>query len=306
ILSDLAEGTAAVSGRVLNLEGQAVDGEAFRRIQQSLSERLPGGVTLGTADIGAARGQALEWSARREGDLLTLSGSLPNEEARDRLLAAAGLKFGTLSIDDAQDIAAGAPEGLEAAALAALQALSRLGDGEARIADGTVSVRGIALSEAASGEVARLLAEGLPAGFSAEPAIDIATVPDKVLPAAACQAELDRLAGLNTVLFETGQAAIADHSHGYLDRIAFAARQCGTARLEIAGHTDADGSEADNLALSQRRAQSVLEYLSAAGVSAERMRAVGYGESRPLQDNETDAGKAANRRIEFRVLSEPE
>ena len=108
------------------------------------------------------------------------------------------------------------------------------------------------------------------------------------------------------MLFETGQAAIADHSHGYLDRIAFAARQCGTARLEIAGHTDADGSEADNLALSQRRAQSVLEYLSAAGVSAERMRAVGYGESRPLQDNETDAGKAANRRIEFRVLSEPE
>jgi OOP family OmpA-OmpF porin len=72
--------------------------------------------------------------------------------------------------------------------------------------------------------------------------------------------------------------------------------------MEISGHTDSDGSEADNLALSERRAGAVADYLTAAGVDAERLVAVGYGESRPVRENETEQGKAANRRIEFRVL----
>ena len=304
ILSEFSEGRAIVRGKVLDLAGEARDADAFRRVEAALSAGFSSGLVLGAADIGVANANAgvLEWTAQRSSNGLSLKGSLPREAARARLLDIAGLKFGQVKIDDTQDIAARAPEGFEAAALVALQALSRLVEAEARIVGGTVFVQGIALNETASQYVVKLLNDEMPEGFTAKTDLEMAATPDSVLPAAVCQEELNRLAAQNTVLFETGEAAIQDHSYGFLDRIAYAALKCGDVRLEISGHTDSDGSEADNLALSERRAQAVLEFMVAAGVSADRMEAIGYGESRPLESNETDADKAANRRIGFRVV----
>ncbi len=68
--------------------------------------------------------------------------------------------------------------------------------------------------------------------------------------------------------------------------------------VTIEGHTDADGSDDYNLDLSQRRAESVVAWLSEQGVEAGRLTAVGKGEAEPISDNESDAGKAANRRVE--------
>jgi outer membrane protein OmpA-like peptidoglycan-associated protein len=73
-------------------------------------------------------------------------------------------------------------------------------------------------------------------------------------------------------------------------------------RVEIGGHTDSVGREDANRALSERRAEAVRAYLVARGVAAERLTAVGYGESDPVADNATPEGRAANRRIAFRVL----
>ena len=67
----------------------------------------------------------------------------------------------------------------------------------------------------------------------------------------------------------------------------------------IEGHTDSVASQTYNLELSQRRAQSVLNYLLAAGVASERMTAVGYGEVQPIASNQTDEGRASNRRVAF-------
>jgi outer membrane protein OmpA-like peptidoglycan-associated protein len=72
--------------------------------------------------------------------------------------------------------------------------------------------------------------------------------------------------------------------------------------VEIAGHTDDVGSEEDNQQLSERRALSVKTYLESQGVSAERISAVGYGESHPVADNDTEEGRARNRRTTFRLL----
>jgi len=71
--------------------------------------------------------------------------------------------------------------------------------------------------------------------------------------------------------------------------------------VEIQGYTDNIGSEQYNLKLSQRRAEAVRTYLISKGVSANRLRAVGYGESRPVADNKTAEGRAMNRRIEFKI-----
>jgi len=71
--------------------------------------------------------------------------------------------------------------------------------------------------------------------------------------------------------------------------------------IEIEGHTDAEGADERNQPLSERRAQSVVDFLIKAGVPTERMKAVGYGSSRPVAPNDTSANRARNRRIEFTV-----
>jgi OmpA-OmpF porin, OOP family len=73
-------------------------------------------------------------------------------------------------------------------------------------------------------------------------------------------------------------------------------------RVEIGGHTDSLGRDSYNLALSERRARSARQYLIGRGVDAGRMTAVGYGEARPIADNETPEGQEENRRVELKVL----
>lgn len=300
-LGKMTAGTVTITQGRLDVSGEAGDVEKFRSIQDILSNRLQGGLTLGTADIGLAHGASYTWTARLTGERLALSGLVPNEAFHAKILELVRLKFGSIEIDDALEVASGAPQGFEAATLTALQALSRLDEAEASIGDGTVSINGSALNEAGAREVARLMAEDLPPGFAGDAAISSGNDRGPQLTAETCQTELDRLTASNTILFQTGEATIQDDSFGFLDRIAQVARQCGQARLEISGHTDSDGSEADNLALSYRRARAVVDFMTAAGISADRLVAVGHGEGRPLASNETDEGKAANRRIEFRV-----
>jgi outer membrane protein OmpA-like peptidoglycan-associated protein len=72
--------------------------------------------------------------------------------------------------------------------------------------------------------------------------------------------------------------------------------------IEIAGHTDSRGSEDYNRRLSQGRTQAVVDYLISQGIAPHRLRAVGYGESRPIDTNDTEEGRAKNRRVEFTVV----
>jgi hypothetical protein len=77
--------------------------------------------------------------------------------------------------------------------------------------------------------------------------------------------------------------------------------RCPTVNIEVAGHTDSDGEDAANQALSEKRAQAVADYLVKAGLPANRFTAVGYGSAQPIASNDTEDGKAQNRRIEFTV-----
>ena len=87
-----------------------------------------------------------------------------------------------------------------------------------------------------------------------------------------------------------------------LDKVAESIRNAGPVKVEVAGHTDAQGSDAFNLKLSQRRAEAVRAYLVSKGVDGTRLAAKGYGESVPVGDNATAAGRAQNRRVELRKL----
>jgi len=91
-------------------------------------------------------------------------------------------------------------------------------------------------------------------------------------------------------------------SFGLLDGVATQILSCPSARFEVGGHTDSDGSEGFNQRLSEARAQSVVNYLVKAGVEQDRLNAVGYGETRPVVVNNSKENKARNRRIEFSLI----
>ncbi len=119
--------------------------------------------------------------------------------------------------------------------------------------------------------------------------------------AGTCQKEIDDYLNDERVSFKTGKSTLSESSYPLLNMLASIARNCNT-RIEIAGHTDSRGDAAINLKLSQRRADAVRKYLVQSGVNLGWVKAIGYGESQPIADNATEAGRKANRRIELRVL----
>jgi outer membrane protein OmpA-like peptidoglycan-associated protein len=108
------------------------------------------------------------------------------------------------------------------------------------------------------------------------------------------------LRGIN---FASGKAVIPPSEYPVLDQVVQVLKANENVRVEIGGHTDAVGSEGYNQGLSERRAQSVRNYLIQRGISASRLTARGYGEYQPVATNTTRHGRSQNRRIEFRVLS---
>lgn len=106
----------------------------------------------------------------------------------------------------------------------------------------------------------------------------------------------------DAITFDFGQAGVKPQFYNVLNNLANTLNQYPETRIQIAGHTDNVGSDAANLQLSQQRANSVRTYLASTGVAAQRMQAVGYGESRPIADNSTDYGRAQNRRVELTLI----
>ncbi len=107
----------------------------------------------------------------------------------------------------------------------------------------------------------------------------------------------------DNIYFASGSDTIKPESYGILDSVAILLRDNPTSRIQISGHTDSDGSETSNQSLSERRAQSVYQYLVSTGIAGNRLTTIGYGESIPVVPNNSAANKAKNRRIEFTVLS---
>jgi OmpA-OmpF porin, OOP family len=106
---------------------------------------------------------------------------------------------------------------------------------------------------------------------------------------------------LDGVTFAFDSDVLTSDERGTLRTAVETLKRYPETRVQIAGHTDSVGSAAYNMNLSERRARAVLEYLVNAGIDRNRLSARGYGFSEPVADNATDAGRAANRRVELRV-----
>src|SRR5258708_6570684 len=190
----------------------------------------------------------------------------------------------------------GAPPAFAAAVTPALGALSRLSTGTLVVSDRELKLSGDAFYDAAAVQIRAGLGKDFPQGwqFKAEISVKPAAAP---VDATVCQQLFSDLLSKGTIRFQSAESRIDPDPAGLLDRLIETALRCPTANIEIAGHTDAEGEDGFNQALSEKRAQAVMDYLVKAGLPADRFTAVGYGSATPGSSDDTDEGNAQHRRI---------
>jgi outer membrane protein OmpA-like peptidoglycan-associated protein len=105
------------------------------------------------------------------------------------------------------------------------------------------------------------------------------------------------------IMFDVNKASLKQASRDNLEKLAVILNKYEDTNILLEGHTDATGSDEYNLDLSRQRAQSVSNHLASVGVNATRFTIMGYGESQPVGDNETDDGRQQNRRVEVAIYA---
>ena len=297
-IAKLKEGKITLSDNRVTLSGMARDLGGREAIVAAL-KNLPEGYSVAANDVKAP---PYIFQAYKDpvAVTLTLTGYVPDNNVHAALVAAAGRKFFSEKVVDNLKASIGAPTGFAAAVVPALGALSRLSTGTLVVSDREVKLSGDALYEAAAGQIRAGLGKDFPQGWQFKPEISVKPAAAPV-DATVCQQLFSELLGKARIRFDSGKADIAADSAGLLDRLIETALRCPNANIEVAGHTDADGEEAANQALSEKRAQAVADYLVKAGLPANRFTPVGYGSTRPIAGNDTEQGKAQNRRIDFVV-----
>jgi OOP family OmpA-OmpF porin len=297
-IGKLKDGKITISDDKVSLSGMARDLGGREAIAAALKD-LPEGFSVAANEI---RAPPYIFEAYKDpvAVTLTLSGYVPDNNVHAAIAAAAARKFYSEKVVDNLKASVGAPGGFAAAVVPALGALSRLSTGTLVVSDREVRLSGDALYDAAASQIRAGLTKDFPQGFQLKADISVKP-PSAPVDATVCQQLFSELLVKGNIRFESGRADILADSAGLLDGLIETALRCPVANIEIAGHTDADGDDASNQMLSEKRAQAVADYLVRAGLPADRFTAVGYGSTQPVAANDTDEGKAQNRRIEFLV-----
>ncbi len=236
-----------------------------------------------------------------------LRGRLTSEVSRTTVESYARARFGSDAVYIGARLDDTLPGTWPVRVLAALEALSKLANGSVTVTPDTVSISGNTGNQRAGSEIAGLLAEKLGDAEDFNIAVVYQEKLDKSLGIPTpqeCEAQIVGIIGDRKISFEPGAATLDGSAKDILDDLSELLQLCGDIPLEIQGHTDSQGRETMNQQLSQDRAQSVLDALRTRRVLTASYRARGYGEDLPIADNHTEAGREANRRIEFHLIRE--
>lgn len=181
----------------------------------------------------------------------------------------------------------------------AIEKLEQAGNVANIVPVGSVSFDVLFVADGASASAPKVAAAA-PAADQSAPAGPIATDASKAAYSdEECRNRFEVMSRTGAVYFRPDSAELDKASQPLLAAALDVIRKCPGLKVEVAGHTDADGAAAANLWLSQRRAEAVVVFLRAAGVAPARLSAKGYGQTKPIVPNDTDKNKALNRRIEF-------
>jgi OOP family OmpA-OmpF porin len=261
----LKDGKVAISDTKVSVSGMARDLGGREAIAAAL-KNLPDGFSVAANEIKAP---PYIFQAYKDpvAVTLTLTGYVPDNNVHAAIAAAAGRKFFSEKVVDNLKASVGAPSGFVNAVVPALGALSRLSTGTMVVSDREIKLSGDAFYDAASAQIRANLAKDFPRGWQVNADISVKPAAAPV-DATVCQQLFSDLLAKEKIRFESGRATIDPDSAGLLDRL-----------VETA----------------------VTDYLVKAGLPASRFTAMGYGSSQPVASNDTDEGKAQNRRIDFLV-----
>ena len=171
--------------------------------------------------------------------------------------------------------------------------LKLIKSGQLKVEGSNVSLRGDVADEEQRQKIAGNIAASLNPTYTVNNGLRVAATQQSVLDAALA----DRI-----IEFESGKATLTESGMQVLDQMSAAMQKLKGVKVEVIGHTDNAGSRAGNLSLSQARAEAVKTYIVGKGIPADTIAVSGEGPDRPVADNRTPAGKARNRRIEFKVI----
>jgi OOP family OmpA-OmpF porin len=312
-VSQLASGTITFrDADVTLLAGNDVSQADFDRVVGDLQAALPQvfslNATLEPRAEGRVEGPA-EFTATldQETGRVEMRGRVTDEILRLAVDNFAKAEFGSNNVYQATVLDPDLPDGWPIRVMAGLQALAQLDTGTLTAQADLVTVKGVTGSTAAKARISQILSDKLGQGqaFRVDVAYDKTLDPIASLPTERdCIDRVAKVLASQKIVFPPSSSDIDRAADKVMDALAEALKDCGAVKIEIGGHTDGQGSETGNLSLSSARADAVLLALLTRQVDVSGFVAKGYGESQPLGDNETDAGREANRRIEFKLASD--
>lgn len=293
------------------LAAEGVTQANFDRVVGELQTALPAvfslDATLPKPASGVAQGPA-EFTAvlAAETGKVELRGRLTDEMQRAAVDSFARARFGSSKVYVATRFDPELPDGWPVRVLAALESLALLDNGSVLVRADTVEVKGVTGSQTAKARISQILSGRLGQGktFKVDVRYDKALDPIASIPTPEeCVQDVDAVLAKQKITFTPGSAELDAAAGSVMGALASALKGCTAIKIEIAGHTDSQGSDQGNLSLSQARAEAVLLALQGRQVDVSGMVAKGYGETVPIADNKTEAGREANRRIEFTLIS---
>lgn len=251
----LHEGRVAYEQGRVSVAGNALDAGAVGEIEALLRDALPSGLAAGSVALTARPIVPYVLRVRRGADSVTLSGHLPDEAARESLLARLRPRLFREAVRDRTRLAAGAPDGFTIAVAAGLDALTTLSGGEIAVRGTSVRLSGKSLYPEAAARLSRTLPAAMPAGWSAAVAVSGGETAARLDPQECGRRLAERIVG-HPLRFAPGSASLAAEFYPVLDAVAALARDCPTERIEIVGHLDppnAKPAEADPVAAEAAR-----------------------------------------------------
>lgn len=317
-LTRVGGGTLVMSDALVSLTARHdVSDELFDSAVGQLESRLPEAFTLSatrapapdeSSDTGTGTPELT--AVLTEAGRVTLTGRLPDARIRTAVESLARARFGAEAVEMGVRLDDGLPQGWSVRVLAGIEALAELHHGRVRITESTLAINGVSGNPDAATQVAQAITETLGANtaFTADVRYDEALDPVAQAPTPeSCEARVQEILARTKITFDPGSTDITREAGVVIDEIAEVLRECGELPFEVAGFTDSQGRDETNRAISQGRAEAVINALLARRVLVSSLVARGYGEENPVAPNDTEEGREANRRIEFRLIRpEPE
>lgn len=275
------------------------------RLLKARASRVPGSclavLLAGFAGWAVAQGQAADpsqampVSASASGKVV-VAGVVPDEATRVAVLTRLREVYGAERVVDQLSLGSvvAPPNWGQHVQRLISPSLKQVSHGQLSVQGQTVDLRGEVANEAQRQQLVSDVAQALNPTYSVRNGLRVAVRE---------QALVDQALAQRIVEFEAGSAVLRPEGLKILDEMALALSQLQGKRIEVIGHTDSLGHRPGNISLSLARAQAVKSYLVGKGLAAERLQTSGMGPDQPVASNDTEAGRARNRRIEFRVGS---